>query len=358
MANDPIPNDFLGFRATYHNENGFLIFKVDEPYKYEYIVFATGYDKFIKELKPQQAANLVKESIEKFSDGRIVVWYLRNNEPTESQIIAIENKITSKTIIKACFEDYINLPTRHEEKPIKLLSLISNMISMTGANAIYEIKASDFIRCDIPIKIEGNNDWDSSEGEYIVNELVDSNFLKKYWTDAAYSADGKKFINAIPPATTSWNVSLTMHGWSQLSSLKMTKTNKVFIAMAFSQWDKENKKYQKNALVDAIKKACKKYGYEASIVSGTHTDNITDKIISEIKEAKFVVCDFTYQNQGAYYEAGYARALGKPVYHLVKGDDFDRLHFDIKQINCRTWEKPEEVETALSDWIGANEYNK
>lgn len=129
----------------------------------------------------------------------------------------------------------------------------------------------------------------------------------------------------------------------------------VFIAMAFSAWDDEDESAQKEVLIRSIKFACKKQGYDADIVPADHTGSITDRIIADIKRSRFVVCDFTHQNQGAYYEAGYARALGKNVYHLVRKDHFDNLHFDIKQINCRSWDSPEDVESMLADWIAANE---
>jgi len=58
-----------------------------------------------------------------------------------------------------------------------------------------------------------------------------------------------------------------------------------------------------------------------------------------------VVVEITYHNRGAYYEAGFAKGLGIPVYFVVrKGftslipDDNStgrRIHFDIAQIMYR-----------------------
>ncbi len=80
---------------------------------------------------------------------------------------------------------------------------------------------------------------------------------------------------------------------------------------------------------------------------------------SQIKSAKCVVADFTYNNRGVYYEAGLARGMGKPVYHLIKkghtdGQGDKRLHFDVKQIIYREWETPEEIEDLLFNWIKAS----
>jgi nucleoside 2-deoxyribosyltransferase len=42
-------------------------------------------------------------------------------------------------------------------------------------------------------------------------------------------------------------------------------------------------------------------------------DDITDEIIAGIKECRFVVADLTGYRDGVYFEAGYAKGLGKPV---------------------------------------------
>ena len=43
----------------------------------------------------------------------------------------------------------------------------------------------------------------------------------------------------------------------------------------------------------------------------SHNDNIYVKMLDEITACKFLVADLTSQNNGVYYEAGYAKALGK-----------------------------------------------
>ena len=40
---------------------------------------------------------------------------------------------------------------------------------------------------------------------------------------------------------------------------------------------------------------------------------ITDRILSEIRRAEFIVADFTRQRQSVYFEAGFARGLGREV---------------------------------------------
>ena len=63
-----------------------------------------------------------------------------------------------------------------------------------------------------------------------------------------------------------------------------------------------------------IYKAIKKAGYKPYRVDAEpHSDRIDVKIISEIKNSRFVVADITEQKRGVYFEAGFALGLGLPV---------------------------------------------
>lgn len=82
-----------------------------------------------------------------------------------------------------------------------------------------------------------------------------------------------------------------------------------------------------------------------------HNKNICDKMFEEIKSCKFLVADFTYQNCGVYYEAGYAKGIGKTVIHTCRQDEFKSLHFDLKQNQFVIWSNSTELEDKLSDQI-------
>lgn len=142
---------------------------------------------------------------------------------------------------------------------------------------------------------------------------------------------------------------------AEFTSLPALSKN-VFVAMGF----KEDLLRAKD---EAIRPACRTCGFEADTVAKDHNDDITDKIISEIKASRFVVCDFTYGNQGAYYEAGFARGLGLPVICCCNRnwlEDVDengirknKLHFDVEHINTIFWSTYEEYREKLIDRIKA-----
>ena len=68
-------------------------------------------------------------------------------------------------------------------------------------------------------------------------------------------------------------------------------------------------------------------------------------ICNKIKNSKFIVVDLTHQNNGAYFEEGYAMGLGKPVIQLCKKDV--KLHFDIAQKNTIFWTTEDEITDRL-----------
>ena len=61
--------------------------------------------------------------------------------------------------------------------------------------------------------------------------------------------------------------------------------------------------------------------------------------------------DLTHQNNGAYFEEGYAMGLGKPVIQLCKQGV--KLHFDIAQKNTIMWAAEDDIPELLQKRIAA-----
>ena len=94
------------------------------------------------------------------------------------------------------------------------------------------------------------------------------------------------------------------------------------------------------SIKDTFKQAIYQAGYIPKIMNEVQSNNyITIDIFNEIRKCDFLVLDTTVDNCGAYYEAGYAKALGKPVIICCKKSKFDaeKDHFDISQINHILW---------------------
>ena len=123
-------------------------------------------------------------------------------------------------------------------------------------------------------------------------------------------------------------------GWAKFEEIeaKKSKSSQAFVAM----WFHESVTHlYTNALAGSISDA----GYAPfKINDKEHSNKIDDEIVVEIKKSRFVVADFTGHRGGVYFEAGFAMGLGLPVIWTCRNSDLNKLHFDIRQYNCLTWE--------------------
>jgi hypothetical protein len=81
---------------------------------------------------------------------------------------------------------------------------------------------------------------------------------------------------------------------------------------------------------------------------------ITDRILSEIRRAEFVVADFTGNRHNVYYEAGFAHGLGREVISCCHRDHVEGLQFDTRHLGHVVWETPADLRAKLEDSIRAN----
>jgi len=120
----------------------------------------------------------------------------------------------------------------------------------------------------------------------------------------------------------------------------------VFVAFQFRTPDG----ISRPILDDVIKPICR--GFELSAFAITdveYNEGIYDEILKSITKSRFVIADLTYNNNGAYYEAGYAKGQGKKVIHTCSKDWFDKngVHFDVGGLNLVLYENDEDFKTKL-----------
>ena len=77
----------------------------------------------------------------------------------------------------------------------------------------------------------------------------------------------------------------------------------------------------------------------------------------EIRTARFVVAELSHHKNGAYWEAGFARALGKPVIYMYNKSigKSEKPHFDVGSDHIIFWEKdnPQKAAEDLKAFIRA-----
>jgi hypothetical protein len=142
---------------------------------------------------------------------------------------------------------------------------------------------------------------------------------------------------------------LTVEGWDRYSELTAQSgdpQHPVFVAMWFG--GAEKKAEMDKLFLDGIQPAVGEAGFQAERVDWIeHNDWIMDKVLGGIRLAPFVIADFTGHRNGVYFEAGFARGLGKIVINTCKADELENAHFDTKQLNHITWENAEELKKKL-----------
>lgn len=121
-------------------------------------------------------------------------------------------------------------------------------------------------------------------------------------------------------------------------------SGKVFVSMPMNK----QKCSDVETIRDGIKGGLELTGNEPYFLDkDQHNGNIYNKMLEEISACRFLVSDLTTQNTGVYYEAGYAKALGKTVILTCKDSDFDNVHFDVKQLQMVVWHDSCDLKNAL-----------
>lgn len=138
-------------------------------------------------------------------------------------------------------------------------------------------------------------------------------------------------------SVTSATYTLSYKGWERYRNLQSlgALSRLAFMAMPFRFPD----------LIDMFRKHLKpavgQTGYDLRLITdGATAGSIDNRLRVEIRRSRFVVCELTEGNQGAYWEAGYAEGLGRPVFYTCRKDlvDGHSVHFDTRQQNITTWE--------------------
>ena len=135
------------------------------------------------------------------------------------------------------------------------------------------------------------------------------------------------------------DVNLTLDGWEQYEAEKRGgfDGNYGFLAMQFNEPDLED--FVREVVKPAVKEDL---GYDLVDMRDVVEPGIIDNIMRvRIRDAKFVIVDLTHDNNGAYWEAGYAEGLGKPVIYLCEKGKFKRdgTHFDTNHCTTIFWSK-------------------
>ena len=157
----------------------------------------------------------------------------------------------------------------------------------------------------------------------------------------ALSEDGAAHVDSL-------GVTLTRNGWARVDELRRTgpESNNAFVAMSF---DPNLNDLYDDGISPALREDC---GYEPIRMDKVrHGDLIGSRIIADIRASRIVVADVSEPSLNVYYEAGFAKGIGRPVIYTCR--EGSKLPFDTSQYQHIYWKDPGHLRKELADWIQA-----
>ncbi|MCC2104199.1 MAG: hypothetical protein KDJ20_09240 [Hyphomicrobiales bacterium] len=129
---------------------------------------------------------------------------------------------------------------------------------------------------------------------------------------------------------------LTPRGWEHYEELQRANISSryAFFARKFSNSDLDL------AYENCLRPAVKQTGYELRTVT-QRAGLIDAQIEDEIRRCKFLLADLSDDNAGAYWEAGFAEGLRKPVIYVCRaaeGGEEKQTHFDANHRHTIRWD--------------------
>jgi len=154
---------------------------------------------------------------------------------------------------------------------------------------------------------------------------------------------GNETFQTVPTA-------LTLKGWQLFEQISQGQGEEMlaFMAMPF-RYDYINDAFEKH-----WKPAAGDAGYRLELITENQTAGvIVENIKGKIRRSKFLVCDLSGGNRGAYWEAGFAEGLGKPIIYLCEKKYIKCIHFDVKHFLYIEWDRknPAKAAKQLQDVI-------
>jgi hypothetical protein len=142
--------------------------------------------------------------------------------------------------------------------------------------------------------------------------------------------------------TDKFGTRLTPAGWNRVEELQRAHVASrfAFFARKFANADLDR------VFAECLQPAVKQTGFDLRIATqkAGHIDAIVE---DEIRRCRFLIADLSDDNAGAYWEAGFAEGLGKPVIYICS--EGVNTHFDTNHRQTVRWDlaKPDETATRL-----------
>jgi hypothetical protein len=169
-------------------------------------------------------------------------------------------------------------------------------------------------------------------------------------------------IGAVEPDT--YRVTLSPQAWRRIDELQSMGPigQRAFVAMAFSE-------EMRPIYEGAIRPALMTCGYdppfrvddrehEARADHPDYKNKIDDRIMAEIRRARFLIVDVTLGRQAVYFEAGFGEGLGIPIVWTCRESNKADMCFDTRQNGHILWTDAADLRRKLKDRIQARGWDR
>ncbi len=136
---------------------------------------------------------------------------------------------------------------------------------------------------------------------------------------------------------------LTIEGWQYIADNDhLINPNQCFIAMSFS--DPEVHNDYKTSVTEVLNDLDME---PVIMLDVEHNEDAVFEIMYHIKRSAFVIADVRGDKTNVYYEAGYAKGLGREVIWLCPEKLVKKLPFDTRNLNHIVWKTKAELKDKL-----------
>lgn len=130
---------------------------------------------------------------------------------------------------------------------------------------------------------------------------------------------------------------LTLQGWREFEAEQRGEFGGGFGFLALKFGDEQLDDFVAQNLKPVVKAELK---LDIVDMRDVGRAGLIDNIMrAQIRDSAFVIADLTHDNYGAYWEAGYAEGLGKPVIYICERKKFEaaKTHFDTNHSTTVPW---------------------
>jgi nucleoside 2-deoxyribosyltransferase len=159
------------------------------------------------------------------------------------------------------------------------------------------------------------------------------------------SLEEQKLVQGVFSPGRASSVTLSFSGWQRFHELtrRSSKGAGAFMAMDFNQPDLAT------MFQECFKPAALRAGFNLFRLDEEPKAGLIDERLRvEIRRCLFLVADLSHRNSGAYWEAGFAEGLGKPVIYMCEESIFKNkgTHFDTNHLHTVVWNASDPTKAA------------